>query len=330
MSVFRRLLTTNDKISEGVTRESRMLPRNILGVLQALAWTRNTLWARLPLSVLRLSQFSYEVSNLQDWGHWCTTGIYCYCLFFTLSFFVWLFFVLSVLFFCLVLGLLDNPAVDALVYSMSPRLRSAPTSFPTSFPPTKLDHFRGLRPFRASPDFFPVPTAKHNYLSSRALTPRPFLSILVFLGKAPQLLLLQGLCLSCHLSPALATRPGHQSASTILMKTSVWEWRKVIIPQLWLCFSYRWDENSKYLNCGHQRPPEIIRELTWTRTQASTMTIRQLTTWMARPIITLNHFSATMTQIMWCEENHCNVSVLKRVHLYNLVCLAAGNFSPLK
>lgn len=229
MSVFRRLLTTNDKISEGVTRDSRMLPRNTLGVLQALAWTRNTLWARLPLSVLRLSQFSYQVSNLQDWGHWCTTGIYCYCLFFLLSFFVWLFFVLSVLFFCLVFGLLDNPAVDALVYSMSPRLRSAPTSFP----PTKLDHFRGLRPFRASPDFSPVPTAKHNYLTSRALTPRPFLRILLSLGIAPSYCCSRGF--ASHVTSPLPWPPGLDT--------------NVLLPSWWK-HQYENDVRSLFLNYG--------------------------------------------------------------------------------
>jgi hypothetical protein len=35
--------------------------------------------------------------------------------------------------------------------------------------------------------------------------------------------------------------------------------------------------------------------------------------------VTLNDISATMTYMMWCEEHCSNVSVFKRVHVFNLV-----------
>jgi hypothetical protein len=35
--------------------------------------------------------------------------------------------------------------------------------------------------------------------------------------------------------------------------------------------------------------------------------------------LTSDHIGATITYMMWCEEHLWNVSVLERVHLYNLV-----------
>jgi hypothetical protein len=62
----------------------------------------------------------------------------------------------------------------------------------------------------------PTPTPNQDYLTPGALPPRPFPRMLASLGPSPQHLLLQRLCPTGYLSPALATRHGHPCASTIL------------------------------------------------------------------------------------------------------------------
>jgi hypothetical protein len=108
-------------------------------------------------------------------------------------------------------GLYTLPIDDALVQNRSSRPQENRDCPRGALPPTGLCHFRGISPRRGTA---PTPSPNQDYLIPGDLLPRPFPRMHASLGPDPQRLLLQRLCPTGHLSPALASTPGHSCAST--------------------------------------------------------------------------------------------------------------------
>jgi hypothetical protein len=88
-------------------------------------------------------------------------------------------------------------------------------------------------PFRALPGNVPNAYSKPRLFNTWRFTAQIFPRMFASLVPGPQRLLLQGLCPTIHLSPALTTGPGHPCASTTLVATLVQERPKGIAVTHW-------------------------------------------------------------------------------------------------
>jgi hypothetical protein len=128
-----------------------------------------------------------------------------------------------------------------LAFAVLDTTRTLPSQLRPSRPQEGLDcpqgfcHQRdwalsGTKYLSGHPQVMPsTPTPNQHCSTPKAFPPRAFLRMLAALGPGPQRLLLQAVCPTGPLTPALANRPGHLCASTVLVANMVQEWPKIIV-----------------------------------------------------------------------------------------------------